>query len=81
MQRMDVMLRGFVEQHRMKLPGGTAYEFYCTNHPILSELFPRRREIIYSDYDPFAGLSCNESDPPDLYGARASPACWSVSRR
>lgn len=26
MQRMDVMLRGFVEQHRMKLPGGTAYE-------------------------------------------------------
>lgn len=26
MQRMDAMLRGFVEQHRMKLPGGTAYE-------------------------------------------------------
>lgn len=26
MQRMDILLRGFVSQHRMKLPGGTAYE-------------------------------------------------------
>jgi len=26
MKRMDVLLQGFVEQHRMKLPGGTAYE-------------------------------------------------------
>ncbi|EKT60145.1 nucleotide 5'-monophosphate nucleosidase PpnN [Providencia sneebia] len=26
MQRMDSLLRGFVSQHRMKLPGGTAYE-------------------------------------------------------
>ncbi|EPH6926336.1 nucleotide 5'-monophosphate nucleosidase PpnN, partial [Providencia stuartii] len=26
MQRMDILLRGFVDQHRMKLPGGTAYE-------------------------------------------------------
>lgn len=26
MQRMDTLLRGFVSQHRMKLPGGTAYE-------------------------------------------------------
>lgn len=26
MRRMDILLRGFVDQHRMKLPGGTAYE-------------------------------------------------------
>ncbi|KPD04373.1 nucleotide 5'-monophosphate nucleosidase PpnN [Moellerella wisconsensis] len=26
MRRMDTLLRGFVDQHRMKLPGGTAYE-------------------------------------------------------
>ncbi len=26
MRRMDVLLRGFVKQHRMKLPGGSAYE-------------------------------------------------------
>lgn len=26
MKRMDILLQGFVEQHRMKLPGGTAYE-------------------------------------------------------
>ncbi|SQH14389.1 LOG family protein ygdH [Providencia heimbachae] len=26
MRRMDILLQGFVSQHRMKLPGGTAYE-------------------------------------------------------
>ncbi|HHR6129584.1 TPA: nucleotide 5'-monophosphate nucleosidase PpnN [Providencia alcalifaciens] len=26
MKRMDILLQGFVKQHRMKLPGGTAYE-------------------------------------------------------
>ena len=26
MRRMDILLTGFVEQHRMKLPGGTAYQ-------------------------------------------------------
>ena len=26
MRRMDILLAGFVEQHRMKLPGGSAYQ-------------------------------------------------------
>ncbi len=40
MRRMDDLLQGFVAQHRMKLPGGTAYIPLLRNHRLISPLSP-----------------------------------------
>ncbi len=36
MRRMDILLAGFVEQHRMKLPGGSAYPTLLRDHQLIN---------------------------------------------